>query len=74
MAKNVVEPAVQAARERLEAKRAELIQKMADGKTLVTDRLRLFLDVDAAIEKLEKLESRQNKQPVGLHGPKVHEG
>jgi hypothetical protein len=56
------------ARERLEAKRVELIQKMAKSKTVVADRLRLFLYVEGTIEKLKVLESRQQEMPVATQG------
>jgi hypothetical protein len=65
---NVDLATLKTARERLEAKRVELIQKMAKSKTVVADRLRLFLYVEGTIEKLKVLESRQQEMPVATQG------
>ncbi len=65
---NVDLATLKTARERLEAKRVELIQKMAKSKTVVADRLRLFLYVEGTIEKLKVLESGQQDMPVATQG------
>jgi hypothetical protein len=65
---NVDLATLKTARERLEAKRVELVQTMAKSKTVVADRLRLFLYVEGTIEKLKVLESRQQDMPVATQG------
>ena len=63
---------LRAARGRLAKRRAELIGQMAKPK-MPAGAPRSFLDVQAAIDKLDNLEQRQKGTPVGI-GTKVIEG
>ena len=70
MAKNDIDPAVLQAVDRLEGLRDYLIQKMAStSKLSIESQLRLFLDAEDAIEKLNKLKRRRAKRPAAARGP-----
>lgn len=71
MAKNDIDPeAVQAALKRLRELRASHIRKMANSKTAMGAWPRTFLDVQEAIEKLEKLAPRPKGLGTSTQGPK----
>jgi hypothetical protein len=73
MAKIGTDPkALQSALERLEDLRDKHIRQLANPKVSIGARPRLFVDIQEAIEKLEKLiKTQKSKSMVSTHGPKV---